>query len=383
MSQNAPTLSTPHPPQARAVTAPIHPPADAEAVALLRGIVEIQSLSSQEGEVARFLALQMASFGLQAHVDEAGNAVGIRPARTTPSRDVVLLGHMDTVPGVVPVRVEGDLLYGRGSVDAKGPLATFAVAAATANVPDDVRLIVVGAVEEECATSKGAMFAASQYRPAACIIGEPSHADGYTLGYKGRLLIDITISTNSSHSAGPDPTSAELGIAWWNGFVAAADAFNAGRKGVFDQLQPRLRRCRCEHDGLLDVARLHIGVRLPPGVTPARCEEIAREVAASTLQGMQFTLVCEGGEVAYQGPRSSSLARAFSCAIRDMGGVPKPKVKTGTSDMNVVAPIWNCPIVAYGPGDSALDHTPNEHISITEYLRAIATLRRVLETLEL
>ena len=47
--------------------------------------------------------------------------------------------------------------------------------------------------------------------------------------------------------------------------------------------------------------------------------------------------------------------------------------------MNVVGPIWQCPIVAYGPGDSSLDHTPDEHLVITEYLRAIDVLQCVLE----
>jgi len=57
-------------------------------------------------------------------------------------------------------------------------------------------------------------------------------------------------------------------------------------------------------------------------------------------------------------------------------------VKTGTADMNVVAPHWpDTPVVAYGPGDSSLDHTPNEHIKVNEYLRAIEVLRSVLERL--
>ncbi len=47
--------------------------------------------------------------------------------------------------------------------------------------------------------------------------------------------------------------------------------------------------------------------------------------------------------------------------------------------MNVVGPAWNVPIVAYGPGDSRLDHTPEEHIRLDEFLRAIRVLRRVLE----
>jgi LysW-gamma-L-lysine carboxypeptidase len=62
-------------------------------------------------------------------------------------------------------------------------------------------------------------------------------------------------------------------------------------------------------------------------------------------------------------------------------------VKTGTSDMNVVAPVWKCPIVAYGPGDSALDHTPHEHLDLDEYWRAVlvleATLRQLVSTLSM
>jgi len=44
-----------------------------------------------------------------------------------------------------------------------------------------------------------------------------------------------------------------------------------------------------------------------------------------------------------------------------------------------VGPAWGCPVVAYGPGDSRLDHTPHEHIEVAEFLRGIAVLSRVLE----
>ncbi len=53
-------------------------------------------------------------------------------------------------------------------------------------------------------------------------------------------------------------------------------------------------------------------------------------------------------------------------------------LKTGTSDMNVVAPVWQCPIVAYGPGDSALDHTPNEHLPLDEYWQAVRVVEEML-----
>jgi LysW-gamma-L-lysine carboxypeptidase len=83
----------------------------------------------------------------------------------------------------------------------------------------------------------------------------------------------------------------------------------------------------------------------------------------------------------FRADKNTSLSRAFRFAIREAGGKPAFKVKTGTSDMNVVGPVWDCPIVAYGPGDSDLDHTPNEHIELQEYGQAIAVLTDVLVAL--
>jgi [amino group carrier protein]-lysine/ornithine hydrolase len=66
-------------------------------------------------------------------------------------------------------------------------------------------------------------------------------------------------------------------------------------------------------------------------------------------------------------------------AIRAAGGEPRFVVKTGTSDLNVVATTWRCPLLAYGPGDASLDHTPIEHISLSEFDRAVTILHTALE----
>jgi len=88
-----------------------------------------------------------------------------------------------------------------------------------------------------------------------------------------------------------------------------------------------------------------------------------------------------GQEMAVRMGKSNALVKAFLQSIRAHQGSPRFKVKTGTSDMNVVAPQWNCPLLAYGPGDSSLDHTPNEHIEIEEYGMAIEVLESVLRTI--
>lgn len=351
---------------------------DAHATGLLFDLVSTPSLSMHERPCAQLLTQRMNSLGFAASIDASGSAVGVRGDASPTTKQLVLLGHIDTVPGVVPVRIEGDRLYGRGSVDAKGPLAAFTVAAARAHLPPGVCIRVIGATEEEAATSKGARFAAANYRADACIIGEPSGADGVTLGYKGRLIAGLDLETESSHSAGPEATAAELAFDIWSRVRAACEARTAGAKRVFDQVQSRLRSLHSDHDGLADRAAMTVGFRIPPGVTPAELETICAASTASVHARTHWHFT--GHEVAHVADRSNVIARALTGAIRAEQMTPAPKLKTGTSDMNVVGPAWNCPIAAYGPGDSSLDHTPNEHIHLSEYLASIRVLTRALET---
>ncbi|MDW8319394.1 MAG: [LysW]-lysine hydrolase [Anaerolineae bacterium] len=344
---------------------------------LLRSLLEIPSLSGQEAAAAAFLADWMGRHGLRAFVDAVGNAVGIvdggPAADGSPPQDVVLLGHIDTVGGHVPVRVEEGKLYGRGAVDAKGPLAAFAVAAAMVGPRPGWRIVVIAAVEEEAATSRGARHAAAQYRPAYCVIGEPSGWSRVTLGYKGRLLAHVAVRQPMSHTAGPAPSACELAVDLWNRVRSRVAELNAGRDKPWDQVLASLRSFSSDSDGLTETAQMMLGFRLPPDIGP---EALQAELQA--LAG-PAELAFEGAEVAYRADKNNALVRAFLAAIRAQGGQPGFVLKTGTSDMNVVGPIWRCPIVAYGPGDSSLDHTPHEHVAIEEWQRGVAVLVDMLQ----
>ncbi len=342
-------------------------------VALLEQMLRISSVSHREAELAHFLAAEMERLGFRSCVDGAGNAVGELGEGPT----IVLLGHIDTVPGEVPVRIEDGRLYGRGSVDAKGPFATFIAAAARRLERGDLRarLVLVGAVEEEAASSKGAHYVVDRYAPTACVIGEPSGWDRLTLGYKGRLLVEGRWSQPMAHSAGREIAVAERAVAFWNATAALCAEHNAGRTRLFDQLIPSLRAIGSGSDGLADWAELTVGLRLPPGLLP---DELAERLLPHAEGG---DLAFRGGCLAYQGDKNNPLVRAMLRGIRSAGGTPGFLLKTGTSDMNVVGPAWGCPILAYGPGDSSLDHTPDEHVEIAEYLRAIDVLAEALQAL--
>jgi LysW-gamma-L-lysine carboxypeptidase len=100
------------------------------------------------------------------------------------------------------------------------------------------------------------------------------------------------------------------------------------------------------------------------------------EVARSSAPTATLTVL--GREPGVRTDRRSRLARGLVSAIRARGGTPRFKLKTGTSDLNILGPAWGCQAVAYGPGDSQLDHTPREHVSIAELERAVSVLELAL-----
>jgi LysW-gamma-L-lysine carboxypeptidase len=345
-------------------------PTSEQAIELLTGLVSVYSPSGQERPAVDYLAEAMGAYGLRAEVDAAGNAVGTIGEG---ERELLLLGHIDTVPGEIAVRREGHLLHGRGAVDAKGPLAAFAVAAARAGALPGLRVTVVGAVEEEAATSKGAYYIVGHHpRPAAAIIGEPSAWDRVTLGYKGRLLIEYERTQPMAHSAGQGHGVCEEAVAFWNELAHWCAGYNADREGRFATADPSLRSIHSESDGLYERVAMTIGVRLPPEI------DVPALVDALDAWADEARVTTRGFEQPYRASRRTPLTSAFLATIRAAGGTPAFVNKTGTSDMNVLGAHWDCPLVAYGPGDSSLDHTPQEHIDLDEYLRSIDVLEAVI-----
>jgi [amino group carrier protein]-lysine/ornithine hydrolase len=343
---------------------------------LLEKMLQTYSPSQEEAVLSAFLVEEMKSMGFEAYQDRVNNAIGILGSG---NKTIILLGHMDTVRGQIPVEIKEGKLYGRGAVDAKGPLASFICAAHRLKeeiASLDKRIVVIGAVEEEAATSRGAQQAVADFSaPDFCIIGEPSSWNAITLGYKGRLLLDYKLEISSKHTAAPGKLVCEQAVDFWNEIKAWCEQFNKG-KSAFETLDPSIRCFNSGSDGLNEVADVRMGFRLPMDFSQEEFRSFLISRAGSNVQ-----LSFSGGEEAVRMEKSNPLVRIFLGAIREVGGQPKFKVKTGTADMNVVAPFWKCPMVAYGPGDSALDHTPEEHIEITEYAKAIDVLESVLRRL--
>ena len=146
---------------------------------LVEKLVRAASPSGREREAARLLVSELVDRGFEAQLDPVGNAVGVIGRG---SRQIYLVGHLDTVSGQIPVRLENEALYGRGSVDAKGALAAFVEAAAAFENSSALKITVIGCVGEE-ANSPGARYLLANYKiPDYVIIGEPSGWEAITLG---------------------------------------------------------------------------------------------------------------------------------------------------------------------------------------------------------
>jgi LysW-gamma-L-lysine carboxypeptidase len=347
-------------------------PLSMDSLALLEGLLAHYSPTGEEAGAAAYLVEQMQAAGFRAEIDPAGNAVG---QLGDGPREILLLGHIDTVPGFIPVHYEDDRFYGRGAVDAKGPLACFAAAVASVGARPGWRFIVVGAAAEE-GDSHGAKYLCANHRPPEMVvIGEPSGWDHVTLGYKGSLWLDYRVSRPLAHTAARVPSAGECAVGFWNALSAAAQDYNAGHERVFEQLSPSLREMNSVQDGFTQTASLRINLRIPPALDEAEIRSLLNALSDSgELRWEEFT-------PAYRAEKNTALVRALLAGIRRAGGQPGFTLKSGTSDMNLAGPAWSCPILAYGPGDSSLDHTPEERILIGDYLKGIQALSAALEIL--
>ena len=308
-------------------------------------------------------------------------------SRTTPANDAVLLtSHVDTVPGDIPVEVrpapsEGELpepsdvrvgdpgdpvLWGRGSVDATGPLVSMAVAAVKTGVS------FAGVVREEVDSGGARHLIGDRDAPEAVVNGEPSGWQGITLGYRGLLEGTYVNTSESGHSSRPEPNAIQHAIDWWHGVEEAFTPDDA-ETAVFDQVttKPISVDGGLSDDGLAVEATVDVQLRIPPSRPVDEIHELAEgELSTGTVNwGEPMPPVMES-------PRTG-LARAFRVAIRAAGGDVRLLRKTGTSDMNLFAAAWDCPMVTYGPGNSDLDHAPDERLPLSELDRAVSVLTDV------
>lgn len=130
-----------------------------------------------------------------------------------PGRTLLLNGHVDVVPALADgwtrdpweAEVEGGRLYGRGSLDMKGPLAALVLAARSvvdAGFPLRGRIVVAAVADEEAGGrhGTGALVAAGKLVADAAVIAEPGDG-GVVIAHRGMCFIELTTHGRSVHAS--------------------------------------------------------------------------------------------------------------------------------------------------------------------------------------
>ena len=347
-----------------------------DSVTLLDDLLRRPSPTGATDTAAQRLLEVAREAGFDAQVDAAGSVV-MRWGDGASTSDVLLVGHLDTVPGEIAVRLEDGRLHGRGSVDAKGPLA--AALAAVASLPRDGAPVTVVAVIDEEGPSLGARQLRSRRAPSALVVLEPSGWDAVTTGYRGCVRVTATITRPGAHNAAPEAGAADVLVTrlavLQERLGSHGGAAPSGGARAVDSVQLRVNGLETHVRDGVQHAQAALEVRLPAGTTVDALLEQVRDTLGDARIDVGYA--CEAVSV----PRSNAVARRLARAITAAGGTPRYTTKTGTCDLNVLWPAWRCPAAVYGPGDCALDHTPREAIDVADLRRGTAVLRAAVEAL--
>jgi len=355
-------------------------------IKMLEKALRLYTPSLGEKPLADFLADKCDDLSFDdIRIDEVGNLIASKGSGLP---RILLCGHMDTVPGKIKVRKEGDSLYGRGASDAKAPLMAMLFAAASIQ-NNSGTVIFVGAVDEEGNATGIKNLVKSKLDIDYAVFGEPSGIKQVTIAYKGRIAINLKINVgNSSHASAP-----------WLSKNAIEESliFTTELKKVLESGQENKKK------GMLLTATVtEIKGGTSHNVTPKECDvimdiRIPVDMNCKMIEEKISTLVQEISKKRkveafhsildetepFEAPHNSPLVRAFTLGIMDVEhSRPTLIRKTGTGDMNVIGNQLNIPVVTYGPGDPHASHTIDEKVSIDEYLRGIEVLKKTLQHLK-
>ncbi len=318
----------------------------------------------------------------QAHIDSVGNVIAIKGAGDP---KIMLCGHMDTVPGEIPVKVKDGYIYGRGSSDAKAALIAMLLAASEFRKQRGT-IIFAAVVDEEGNATGVKQLVKSKLPLDYAIFGEPSGIEKITIGYKGRLSIRLACDVgNSTHASAPwlAKNSIEEMYGFWDAIKSEISLTGNENKSRANSISCSLTEITggSSHNVTPQKCKITIDIRIPTTTTCDNVQEqlkgIIERIAAD--KSVKATYRIEDKTEPFEANHSSPLVRALSLSILDVCKRHAILVrKTGTGDMNVLGNALAIPVVTYGPGDAHASHTTNEHVETTEYVSSIDVFSRAL-----
>ncbi len=318
-----------------------------DVVALTRQLVDIESVSGNEGPVGDFLHRELGRLGYQARKlpveGERCNVFANTPEQPRPA--IVFSTHMDTVPPFIPSSEAATRIYGRGACDAKGIIAAQ-VAAAERLRQDSIHVGLLFLVGEE-RDSLGAKVA-NQHSPGCKFLvnGEPTE-NRVAIASKGALRVELTAQGRMAHSAYP-----ELGESAIDKLLEALNRLRAMQLPAVDGIGPTTLNIGVIEGGrapnvIADRAQAQLLYRM---VGPSQVLRRQIVEAVGSLTHVEFTL-----EIPF-------------VRLRTLDGLPT-MVAAFTTDIPALS-NWGQPLL-FGPGSIHVAHTEGEYVEKKQLSDAI------------
>jgi LysW-gamma-L-lysine carboxypeptidase len=355
----------------------------AYAIELLNRSLKEYTPSRAEGSLANLIKdKSIDELGFEkTNIDNVGNVIATKGS----GRPVIMLcGHMDTVPGRIPVRMENGYLYGRGASDAKSSLIAMLLAAS--EFPKQRGTIIfAGVVDEEGNATGIKELVRSKYTIDYAIFGEPSGISNITIAYKGRFAFRLTCDVGTSaHASAPwlAKNSIEEVYDFWQAIQLEIGRLDSG--------SDKSSKVTCSlteisggssHNVTPQKCKITVDIRIPTTNTSRKIQELVASIVkeVSIKKNVRATYRIEDMTEPFEADHTSPLVRALSLSIIDVCRKrPILLRKTGTGDMNILGNAFRIPVVTYGPGDPHSSHTADERISIAEYISSIEVYNTTL-----
>jgi len=342
----------------------------------LTKLLRLYSPSGREEKAVSFLHSILSSLNIKSQIDEVGNLIAYKDGLPK----VMLAGHIDTVRGKLPIRVDDGIVWGRGAVDAKGPL--ISLLNAFQRYEGKLGLVFAALVDEE-AESRGAKFL-SMKKPLAkyAIFGEPTGLRAAAVAHRGSITFRLEIECGGGHSstswAYNNPILLLMKI------VEDLSSSFPTYKDNFKNVTVTLTGIHAKRSqGVPKRCIGYINLRYPPQYSAKEISSTLENILSTLPRECKFSLFQLTSFQPYRSKIKGELISAFRLGfLKITGSRPLFIRKLGTGDMSVIAPSWNIEALTYGPGDPKLSHTTREHISIDDIITASDIILATLNELE-
>ena len=388
-------------------------------VEFLGDLLKISSVSGNEQEISAYLTTFLQKNGFTIIPSDVGNAIGIKGHG---SPVLLLSSHMDTVPLNNPYReeiVDGEVkkIYAAGATDCKPALASIFYSGAKSdefNTKSEGTLILAGIVQEEIATigieDLFLQLGKQNITPDYAIFGEPTVNDRICVGYRGRVLVDLEITTEQGHSSNPwaYDNPVDVFMQYFKQIEMYAKKFNvdhpnpAPQMEYFHTISAALTTLHSgdTHNVLPGSAKGTIDVRIPLEISAEKLvadlttilskDYLVEKMKYAPKQDISIEVKFSPAYDAVESPQNNPVVNALRWAAFKTLGNRKIKLlkKTGSTFTNLIQthyikfnPHFAC--ITYGPGDPKLEHSNKEFIEISEYKETIEIYTKFFPKLSL